>query len=80
MVLSSMEERQRSDGSFVYQVVRTWVVLRSSANKSKEMFPLVRVIFVVEYLCLKDCIMLAMMYSVKAERSGNFSFILQVCM
>ena len=58
MVLSSMVERQRSDGSFVYQVARTWVVLRSSANKSKEMFPLVRVIFVVEYLSLKDSIML----------------------
>ena len=59
MVLSSMYvERQRSDGSFVHRVVRTWVVLRSSANKSKEMFPLVRVIFVVEYLSLKDGIML----------------------
>ena len=57
MVLSSME-RQRSDGSFVYQVVRTWVVLRSSANKSKEMFLLVRIIFVAEYLSLKDGIML----------------------
>ena len=58
MVLISMVERQRSDGSFKYQFVRTWVVLRSSANKSKEMFPLVRVIFLVEYLSLKDGIML----------------------
>ena len=68
MVLSSMVERQRSDGFFVYQVVRTWAVLRSSASKSKEMFPLVRVIFVVEYLSLKDSIMLDVLCQGREQR------------